>query len=131
MIFLRSKRSTTTPASNPTTRAGATVAAAISPTLSAEFVRWKIRMPAPAISRASPIVETNCPVQRSVKLRRRKTANAEGWDSGGAATVVIVGSLVTGHASGRWRPVARSVVEACPRIHAVRRFHAVLPRPAT
>ena len=102
MIRLRSKRSTTTPAMSPTTRAGPRVAAAINPTLRAEFVRWKIRIPAPAISSASPIVDTNWPVQSSVKLRRRKTAKADGCAMGGAETVVIVGSLVTGRASGRW-----------------------------
>ncbi len=66
------------------------------PTLSAEFVLWKMRIPAPAMSSASPMVDTNWPVHSSVKLRRRKTANADGCASGSAEAIAFPSCQMVG-----------------------------------
>ncbi len=78
MIRLRSHWSTNTPAIKPTSRLGSAVAISITPTLSAEPVRRKIRIDAASEVSALPIVETSCASHSSANERLRNTANGDG-----------------------------------------------------
>ncbi len=72
------------------TSVGAAVAMSISPTLSAEPVSRKTRMPAASSVSALPAVETSWAVHSSVKSRLRKTAYGEGRR---AETVAVIATL--------------------------------------
>src|SRR5574340_578192 len=89
MIFLRSKRSTKTPANNPTSRLGAAVAISMRPTLMAELVRRKTRIDAASEVSAVPMVEISCPVHNQRKLKFLKILKGEGCVAAGKVVTAI------------------------------------------
>jgi hypothetical protein len=76
---------------SPTSKLGAAVAMSIKPTLKAESVTRNIKIDAAKDVSEYPMVETNCPVHKNVKLRLRKTA--KGDDERTAIVVILMPSL--------------------------------------
>ena len=83
-IFLRSWRSTYTPANNPTIRPGMAVTISVRPTANADSVTRNTKIAAARSVRAEPAVEISWAVQSSEKSRLRKTENIDGAGTGAA-----------------------------------------------
>src|SRR5262245_54452269 len=105
-IRLRSKRSTKTPANSPTNRVGSAATMSTRPTLSAEPVSLKTRMPAARSVSDEPMVETSCADHIRLKSRLRKMAN------------------IGPESTGQWRP------ESVPRGTPAEKYSLAREQPA-